>query len=63
MKTVVNEAYAKVKSDTGGKNADYIPYLAEVDSGLFGVAVNVVFRALERRVLSWHTSVRLEAVA
>jgi ABC-type nitrate/sulfonate/bicarbonate transport system permease component len=30
--------------------------------GLFGVAVNVVFRALERRVLSWHTSVRLEAV-
>ncbi|HSR98116.1 MAG TPA: ABC transporter permease subunit, partial [Kofleriaceae bacterium] len=30
--------------------------------GLFGVAVNVVFRALERRVLAWHTSVRLEAV-
>jgi ABC-type nitrate/sulfonate/bicarbonate transport system permease component len=29
--------------------------------GLFGVAVNVVFRALERRVLAWHTSVRLEA--
>jgi ABC-type nitrate/sulfonate/bicarbonate transport system permease component len=30
--------------------------------GLFGVAVNVAFRALERRVLAWHTSVRLEAV-
>ncbi|HZJ62014.1 MAG TPA: ABC transporter permease [Kofleriaceae bacterium] len=30
--------------------------------GLFGVAVNVVFRALERKVLAWHTSVRLEAV-
>jgi ABC-type nitrate/sulfonate/bicarbonate transport system permease component len=30
--------------------------------GLIGVAVNVGFRALERRVLSWHTSVRLEAV-
>ena len=30
--------------------------------GLFGVAVNIVFRALERRVLAWHTSVRLEAV-
>jgi ABC-type nitrate/sulfonate/bicarbonate transport system permease component len=29
--------------------------------GLFGVAVNIVFRALERRVLAWHTSVRLEA--
>jgi ABC-type nitrate/sulfonate/bicarbonate transport system permease component len=30
--------------------------------GLFGVAVNVVFRALERRALAWHTSVRVEAV-
>ena len=29
--------------------------------GLFGVAVNVVFRGLERRALAWHTSVRLEA--
>jgi ABC-type nitrate/sulfonate/bicarbonate transport system permease component len=29
--------------------------------GLFGVAVNVVFRALERRALAWHTSVRVEA--
>lgn len=29
--------------------------------GLIGVAVNVGFRALERRVLAWHTSVRLEA--
>jgi ABC-type nitrate/sulfonate/bicarbonate transport system permease component len=28
--------------------------------GLFGVAVNVGFRALERRVLAWHPSVRLE---
>ncbi len=27
------------KSDTTGKNADYIPYLARVDSKLFGVAV------------------------
>jgi ABC-type nitrate/sulfonate/bicarbonate transport system permease component len=30
--------------------------------GLFGVAVNVVFRALERRALAWHTSVRTEVV-
>ena len=29
--------------------------------GLIGVAVNVGFRALERRVLAWHPSVRLEA--
>ena len=31
--------------------------------GLLGVAVNLGFRALERRVLAWHPSVRLEAAA
>jgi ABC-type nitrate/sulfonate/bicarbonate transport system permease component len=31
--------------------------------GLIGVAVNVGFRALERRVMAWHPSVRLEAAA
>lgn len=31
--------------------------------GLLGVAVNVGFRALERRVLAWHPSVRREAAA
>src|SRR5205814_9788804 len=30
--------------------------------GRFAVTVNVLFRTLERRVLAWHTSVRLEAV-
>src|SRR5215470_6720004 len=35
----VREAYEKYKSDPGGKNADYIPYLAQVDSKLFGIAV------------------------
>jgi glutaminase len=39
VKAIVNEAYALYKSDTSGKNADYIPYLAKVDSKLFGVAV------------------------
>jgi glutaminase len=39
VKSVVNEAYAKFKNDTTGKNADYIPYLAKVNSSLFGVAV------------------------
>jgi len=39
VESVVREAYAKFKSDTSGKNADYIPYLAQVDSKLFGVAV------------------------
>jgi glutaminase len=35
----VKEAYEKFKNDTGGKNADYIPYLAHVDSKLFGIAI------------------------
>jgi glutaminase len=36
---VVQEAYDKVKDETRGKNADYIPYLAQVDSKLFGIAI------------------------
>ena len=39
LKTAVNDAYQMFKSDTTGKNADYIPYLAKVDSKLFGIAV------------------------
>jgi len=36
---LVQEAYDKFKNETKGKNADYIPYLAQVDSKLFGIAV------------------------
>jgi glutaminase len=36
---IVQEAYNKFKDDNNGKNADYIPYLAQVDSKLFGIAV------------------------
>jgi glutaminase len=39
LKAAVNDAYQMYKSDTTGKNADYIPYLAQVDSKLFGIAV------------------------
>jgi glutaminase len=39
LESAVREAYTKFKSDTSGKNADYIPYLAQVDSKLFGIAV------------------------
>ena len=39
VKAIVNEAYEKYKTDTRGKNADYIPYLAHVDSKLFGIAI------------------------
>lgn len=39
VEAVVKEAYEKFRNDKGGKNADYIPYLAQVDSKLFGVAI------------------------
>ena len=36
---VVNAAFAKYKTLTEGKNADYIPALAKVDPNLFGIAL------------------------
>ncbi len=39
VQAVVQEAYDKFKNDSKGKNADYIPYLAQVDSKLFGIAL------------------------
>lgn len=39
MRSLIDEAYEKFKDDKTGKNADYIPYLARVDSKLFGIAV------------------------
>ncbi len=39
VQAVVKDAYAKFQNDTKGKNADYIPYLAHVDSKLFGIAI------------------------
>src|SRR5689334_7996727 len=39
VEAVVREAFEKFKSDASGKNADYIPYLAQVDSKLFGIAI------------------------
>src|SRR5580765_747143 len=39
VKAIVQEAYDKFKGDTRGKNADYIPALAQVDSKLFGIAI------------------------
>ena len=38
LKEVVQEAYDQVKTNTGGKNADYIPYLANVNKDLFGIS-------------------------
>jgi glutaminase len=39
VEAVAREAYEKFRGDTGGKNADYIPYLAQVDSKLLGIAI------------------------
>ena len=39
LQEVVQEAYDQVKTNTGGKNADYIPYLANVNKDLFGISV------------------------
>jgi glutaminase len=39
VESVVREAYEKFKGDTSGKNADYIPYLAQVNPKLFGIAI------------------------
>ena len=36
---IVKQAYDNFKADTGGKNADYIPALAQVDSKLYGIAI------------------------
>jgi glutaminase len=37
--TILKEAYVNFKDDTSGKNADYIPVLAQVDSTLYGIAI------------------------
>src|SRR5215510_14711984 len=39
VQSVIKEAYDKFKSDTSGKNADYIPYLVQIDSKLFGIVI------------------------
>lgn len=39
IKDVVNKAYDKFKNQEGGKNADYIPYLANIDKDLFGISL------------------------
>lgn len=36
---VVQEAYNQFKGNTDGKNADYIPYLANIDKTLFGISI------------------------
>ena len=42
LQTALNDAYTQVKTVTGGANASYIPYLAQVPSTLFGLAIVTV---------------------
>ena len=42
IQEALREAHDRFKGVIEGKNADYIPYLAKVDSGLFGIVVATV---------------------
>lgn len=42
IKKAASTAYESSKDITGGKNADYIPFLANIDSGLFGLSVTLL---------------------
>lgn len=42
LQKLVDETYSLYRDEKGGKNADYIPYLASVPSKLFGVAIATV---------------------
>lgn len=39
IKEIVQQAYNEIKSNTSGKNADYIPFLANIDKDLFGISI------------------------
>ncbi len=39
IRHAVQDAYDECKNMTGGKNADYIPFLANIDPDLFGISV------------------------
>lgn len=39
VREAIDMAYEKFVDDNSGKNADYIPYLASVDSSLFGISI------------------------
>lgn len=39
IREAIDEAYKRFKDDKGGRNADYIPYLANVPNDLFGISM------------------------
>ena len=42
IRSAVEEAYAECKDITGGHNADYIPFLANINPNLFGLSVTLL---------------------
>ena len=42
IKAAVEETYQECKGITGGHNADYIPFLANIDPNLFGISVTLL---------------------
>ena len=46
IEQAVHEAYDMFKDNQDGKNADYIPYLANVDKNLFGISVCLLDRRM-----------------
>jgi ABC-type nitrate/sulfonate/bicarbonate transport system permease component len=55
------QGLGKQISDTESGGAVAIMYAYVIVAGIIGVIVNLGARALERRVLAWHPSVRLDA--
>ncbi len=41
LREALEQAHERFRTDTDGKNADYIPYLASVPSSLFGIAATL----------------------
>ena len=63
IESIINDAYNKFKDVTDGKNADYIPALAEVDSKVFGIAlVNYLTVRFYKREI-WDTKVSIQSVS
>jgi ABC-type nitrate/sulfonate/bicarbonate transport system permease component len=58
-----NPGLGKLLATAQGSGAVATSYAIVVVTGILGVLVNVVFRAVERRTLSWHPSQRAELPA
>ncbi len=56
------QGLGKEISDTESGGAVTIMYAYVIVAGIIGVIVNLGARALERRLLAWHPSIRLESV-